>query len=319
MVSAAAGRALASVAAAVQPILSVAVSADGEVAACGRGEEIYVYELDPARRWPDWSIRRLAGHSGRGGPGIAHLDIVQALAFQPGGDLLASSGFREVKLWRRATQCAAGRFDRLNRAGSPPRRITAARGAATGESGGLIRLWELPSGKPLATCTGHSAAVTGLRFTPDGTKLVSASADKTIRLWNVPAGTEAGKIETPAPIGAMTLVRGGTQVCTGHADGVIRIWATPGARPRRQRQAEGPEIAQWNCRRTKELKGHTAAVTGLDIASADGLQILSGSSDATVRGWNIDNGQQTRQVAQGAAVTAVAMAPTFAASLGRPE
>jgi WD40 repeat protein len=294
----------------VQPILSVAVSADGEVAACGRGEEIYVYELESGATLARLVDPALAGHSGRGGPGIAHLDIVQALAFQPGGDLLASSGFRDVKLWRRPRNV---RLADLAGSTGPVGAAAVDHGgtrAATGEAGGLIRLWELPSGKLLATCTGHSAAVTGLRFTPDGTKLVSASADKTLRLWNVPAGTEAGKIETPAPIGALTLVRGGTQVCTGHSDGMIRIWTMPGPKPDAGTKPKDPK-SPTAIAPLKELKGHSAAVTALDIASADGLQILSGSSDSTVRGWNIDNGQQTRQVAQGAAVTAVAMAPNF--------
>src|SRR5207237_8810918 len=31
----------------------------------------------------------------------AHLDLVHSLAFSPEGDLLASGGYREVKLWRR--------------------------------------------------------------------------------------------------------------------------------------------------------------------------------------------------------------------------
>jgi WD40 repeat protein len=323
----------------VQPILSVAVSADGELAACGRGEEIYVYELESGATLARLVDPALVGQSGRGGPGIAHLDIVQALAFQPGGDLLASSGFREAKLWRRPRNV---RLADLAGSTGPVRAIAVSRDgklAATGEAGGLIRLWELPGGKPIVSLTGHSAAVTGLRFTPEGAKLVSASADKTIRVWNVPAGTEVGKVETPTPIGAMTLVRGGTQVCTGHADGVIRIWAMPGsaieaatkpdgkkppdvrtpdAKPATAKPAAQPDksVAAKPPVATppaplKELKGHTAPVTALDIASADGLQVLSGSDDATVRGWNIDNGQQTRQVAQNGAVTAVAVSPNF--------
>ena len=56
----------------------------------------------------------------------------------------------------------------------------------------------------------------------------------------------------------------------------------------------------------KELKGHSAPVTAL-ATWGDGGQILSGSADGTVRGWNLDNGQQTRQVNHGAAVIAVAM------------
>ena len=307
--------------AAVQPILSVAVSSDGELAACGRGEEVYVYELATGATLARLVDPALAGQSGRGGPGISHLDIVQAVAFQPGGDLLASSGFREVKLWRRprnvkladlSGSTGSVRAIAVNRDGTQ---------AATGEAGGAIRLWELPSGKPLSSLSGHTGAITALRYTADGTKLVSASADKTIRVWNMPAGTEAGKIETSSPIGALVIAHGGTQICTGHADNVIRVWAMPiaaaakpaDAKPAEKKAADPKVTAKPPAAPAplKELKGHGNPITALEVASADGVQILSGSDDGTVRGWNIDNGQQTRQLSQGAGVTAVVMRPDF--------
>ena len=314
----------------VQPILATAVSPDGDLAVCGRGSEIYVYELSTNSLLTRLVDPALAGQSGVGGPGIAHLDIVQALAFAPGGDLLASSGFRDVKLWQRsrnvhladlAGSTAAVRVVAVSRDGSR---------AATGEAGGQIRLWELPSGKPLATISAHSAAVSGLRFLPDGSKLISGSLDKTVHAWNVPAGTDAGKIETPAPINALTLVRGGTQVCTGHADNVIRIWPLPGTAPPAVTPPAKPgdkdkppakpgdkpaaSPAPVAVAPLKELKGHSGPVTALETFTPDGLQILSGSDDGTVRGWNIDNAQQTRQVSQARASLPSPSAPTATAS-----
>ena len=85
----------------VRPILAVAVSPDGELAACGRDNEIYVYGINSGATVARLVDPALAGQSGGGGPGVAHLDLVQSLAFQPSGDLLASGGFREVKLWQR--------------------------------------------------------------------------------------------------------------------------------------------------------------------------------------------------------------------------
>ena len=87
----------------VDPILAVAVPANGRYAACSRGNQIEVYAMadgavlsrptDPTLATTNGAVVT-ASH-------IAHRDVVNALAFSPDGDWLASGGFREVKLWRR--------------------------------------------------------------------------------------------------------------------------------------------------------------------------------------------------------------------------
>jgi WD40 repeat protein len=55
-----------------------------------------------------------------------------------------------------------------------------------------IRVFDIVGGKEVSSCkTGHSAAGTGLLFTPDGSMLISASDDKTIKLWNRNALTDS--------------------------------------------------------------------------------------------------------------------------------
>ena len=83
---------------ALNPILAVAVTEDGHYAACGRGNHVDVYQL-PSGQF----LARLADNSlaENGAPAPAHRDVVNSLAFGPEGNLLASGGFREVKLWRR--------------------------------------------------------------------------------------------------------------------------------------------------------------------------------------------------------------------------
>ncbi|MEH1845036.1 MAG: WD40 repeat domain-containing protein, partial [Nostoc sp.] len=43
----------------------------------------------------------------------------------------------------------------------------------------------LETGKEISTLTGHSDSVTSVVFSPDSKTLASASADKTIKLWNL--------------------------------------------------------------------------------------------------------------------------------------
>ena len=79
-------------------IYSVALSADGQFAACGRANRLFVYHV-PSRQLvgelTDPAVART-----NGGPATAHLDVINALAFSPADHTLASAGFREVKLWR---------------------------------------------------------------------------------------------------------------------------------------------------------------------------------------------------------------------------
>jgi WD40 repeat protein len=67
-------------------ILAVAMTSDGQFAACSRANRVFIYHVPTGR---------LVANE------AAHRDQVNALAFSPDGTLMASGGYREVKLWRR--------------------------------------------------------------------------------------------------------------------------------------------------------------------------------------------------------------------------
>lgn len=284
----------------VRPILAVAVSPDGELAACGRDNEIYVYGINSGASVARLVDPSLAGQSGAGGPGVAHMDLVQSLAFQPSGDLLASGGFREVKLWQRPRNVRLATLTGTAAAINVVAVSPDGKRAATGDAAGAIRLWELPSGKALQTISGHTAAITGLVFSPDGATLFSSSLDKLVRLWKTADATAAGKLDTPAAVNAIVLAHGGAQLCTGEADNAVRVWAVADI-PHSQGAKPPPSVKPL-----REVKLHSGPVTAL-ATWGDGTQILSGSTDGTVRGWMVDNGSQTRQLNHGAPVIAIAM------------
>src|SRR6185503_12796174 len=81
---------------ALNPIYAVALSQDGQLAACSRANHIFVYHV-PSRQL----LTRLIDSGVTNDVAAAHRDLVQSLAFNPEGTLLASGSYREVKLWRR--------------------------------------------------------------------------------------------------------------------------------------------------------------------------------------------------------------------------
>ncbi|CAL9736315.1 mitochondrial division protein 1 [Monosporozyma servazzii] len=69
---------------------------------------------------------------------------------------------------------------------------------ATGTKDGLIRLWDLRSGKVVRTIDGHDGAITTLRF--DSKNLLTGSVDQTVRLWDLRYGNEVDKFYFESPI-----------------------------------------------------------------------------------------------------------------------
>ena len=84
----------------LKPIYSVAISPDGQFAACGRGNQIFVYHL-PTRRLAARLVDFALAKGSPAGAAVAHRDVVQSLSFSPDGQTLASGGYRVAKLWRR--------------------------------------------------------------------------------------------------------------------------------------------------------------------------------------------------------------------------
>jgi WD40 repeat protein len=76
---------------------------------------------------------------------------------------------------------------------------------AVGTDGGGLKVFDTKSWTERADCAGHSDRVLagGLFFTPDGARLVSASRDATIRVWDATTGAKVRSVPAPADLVAV--------------------------------------------------------------------------------------------------------------------
>ena len=115
----------------------------------------------------------------------------------------------------------------------------------------------------------HTDWVSSISFSRDGTRMVSGSHDRTIRIWNVVTRKLIHKLKNRSgPIQSVSFSWDGTRVASGDWFGTIKIW-----------DAETGKILQV-------LKGHTGNITSLSF-SPDGKRVASGSDDG-IRIWEGD-------------------------------
>ncbi len=288
-------------------IYSVALSTWGRWTACGRANQIDLYDVttgDYVARLQDPALLTIKNGDKAFYPhGAAHRDFVHALAFNPEGTMLASAGYREVKLWQRPANSLLGSYSQDQSVASVAVSLDG-KWLALGRADNSLVLQNLADPNTRHVLAGHAGPVTAVQFTTDSTKLFSGSTDKTIRVWNTADGQPSGILETPHEVTSLAMNLDGTRIFTGHAgDNSIRGWTVPFETPK---PAEGDKPAEA-VKPVVEMKGHGAAISSIALLLPAGTQLVSSSADATWRVWEIANGNQVRTQNHGAAITSMSV------------
>jgi WD40 repeat protein len=128
----------------------------------------------------------------------------------------------------------------------------------------------------ILTLRGHSHVVYSASYTPDGKRIVTASADKTARIWDATTGAALLTLKGHAStLRSAAFNSDGAKIVTASDDMTARVWNSQ----------TGVELLV--------LKGHTARINSAEY-SLDGMRIVTGSDDMTARVWDAQTGVELR-------------------------
>lgn len=213
-----------------------------------------------------------------------HDEPVYGITFiDDGKHLVSHSGDHTIRFWKADTGVEDPEFSNfriLDRSTSTVAFWWEKTLAASVSDENRIKVWDSSQllWEPLVL-DGHSSYIYGLTFSGLSSKmlLASASADGTVRIWNIQNSDSQ--------------YRPGEITLEGHLDSVNSVAFSPDA----NLLASGSDdltVIVWNqeIKTVKfRLKGHTGPVNSVAF-SLDGRLLASGSDDATVRLWNVDLG-----------------------------
>ncbi len=147
------------------------------------------------------------------------------------------------------------------------------------DRGGRLLLWDLEKEKLIQEFTGHKLPVQDVAFSGDGRLLLSASSDKTVKLWATHTGqcrrTLVGHAQS---VQAVAFADHDRFAVSGGWEGNAILWDLKDV------------VSEGASQTPTTTEGHSQLVTSADI-SKDGTLAVTGSDDRSVILWNAKTGQ----------------------------
>ena len=126
----------------------------------------------------------------------------------------------------------------------------------------------------LFTLVGHTHQVTAASFSPDGSRIVTASQDNTAKVWDANTAAELLTLKGHTNwVYSASFSPDGLRIVTGSDDKTATVWDAKNGVP------------------VLTLKAHTGAVYSASF-SPDGLRILTASADKSAKTWDARSGDE---------------------------
>ncbi len=301
------------------PVYSVDYSPNGDVVFSGSGDKSTI-------------LWRLA--NGEEILSRNHEDEVISVKFSMDGTLLAAGLRNEyiklIKLPETQTTTLETPYNHLSSIALSPDNMHLAFGTeriiSSGLKFGSIYLWDFASQPTssgpveLRNFIAHTHQINSVMFSPDGSQLVTASWDGSVRFWDIASGKVLRNIKYLSSTYSLSFSPDGSQLAIGLLRGnVVLLEAATGTELRRLPGRENDErsfvifspdgsqlatsshtsgtIRLWDLSTDEEpqlISGHTGGVTSM-VFSPDGSQLISGSHDRSIRLWDVETGQELRR------------------------
>lgn len=290
-------------------VLATAISRDGKyLASVGDDETARIWDIGSGRE-----LRVLNGHNER----------VYGVEFNATGSQLLTVSWQHARLWDVPTGKLVGRFDQ-ERFDDAPQAVRAAlspdgKRLAKASSDQYLEIWDIAEEQLLVRKKKHQHAtwsIKSLSYNFDGTKILTASWDKTARIWSAEDLMESHLLSGHSePIEEACFSPDGRYVVTVSHDRTARVWSSSSGdllhvlaghsdalngvavSPNSQLIAttsRDKTARIWDARNGQlvfVLGGHGNSVEQVNF-SPDGRRLLTYSTDHTSRLWSIENGEQ---------------------------
>lgn len=193
-----------------------------------------------------------------------------------------------------------------------------------------VRLW-LNDGSPFNTfVSGHHKWITCLCFSPDGERIITGSADRTLIIWNIdgtlirnikahdsfiedvaisPSGRIIASVSRGRDIKLWNMEGNLLTVLEGHTDKVLGVCFHPMGQSLVSISSDRT-IKVWDIKGNllKTLYGHKGGIHSI-VFNINGNKMITGSQDTTIKFWRTKGNANAQLVGHGDEINCIAFSP----------